>query len=192
MPREILIWQCKFIKCGFDNWVYTDDMNANPFLICENCGIGTAPKERLDKPWLPCAELTGLNLRLPNGNPEQGWIDGNNKTYTREDYIKTHYVDPERYYYFSHPTYERPDDLIPQPVPRDAPHKDASVPQDQVTPADLRIQAALKEVENFRDGKKITEMDYIRKRRYLEKLRDWRNLDLITDEDIDNQIAKMI
>jgi hypothetical protein len=35
-------------------------------------------------------------------------------------------------------------------------------------------------------------MDYIRKRRYLEKLRDWRNLDLITDEDIDNQIAKMI
>jgi hypothetical protein len=195
MAKKILKWRCRFLKCGFDqNWVYADDVEAKKLLICMNCGIGTVPKEPVSKSgsWLPCIELKGLNLRLPNGSPGQDWVDGNGKTFSLEDYIRLHQVHPERFYYFSHPSYKRPEDLIPEPIPQDAQVGADPAPQENITSADLKVQDAQKKVEGFRDGKKINEMDYIKKLRYLEKLREWKNSGLINDEDLDAQINKTL
>jgi hypothetical protein len=195
MTKELLKWRCKFLKCGFDkNWVYADDVQAKETLICMNCGIGTTPQKNAKKTgsWLPCIELTGLNLRLPNGSPGQDWTDGNLKTHSIEDYIRIHHVNPEIFYYFSHPSYKRPEELIPAPIPQDAQVGDDPAPQETITEADHKVKDAQKKVEGFRDGKKINEMDYIKKLRYLEKLREWKNSGLISDDDLKAQINKTL
>jgi hypothetical protein len=196
MARKILKWRCRFAKCGFEgNWIYADDVRAKRSMICANCGVGSAPKEPIDasKSWLPCIPLTGLNLRLPNGIPGEGYTDGAGKTLALDDYIKKYNVNPEIFYYFSHPSYKRPEDLIPLPIPKDAQvTEDTPTPPEELTPADKKVLAAQKKVDEFRDKKEITEMDYIKKLRYLEKLRDWRNDNLITDEDLEAQISRAL
>ncbi|VVB72504.1 Uncharacterised protein [uncultured archaeon] len=133
-----------------------------------------------------------MDLRLPNGSPGQDWTDGKGNVHPLDEYIKLYNVNPEIFYYFSHPTYKRPDDLMPTPIPQDAKVGTDAAPQETITAADKMIQDAQKKVDEFRDGKKINEMDYIKKLRFLEHLREWRNDNLITDDDLNTQVNKAL
>jgi hypothetical protein len=194
MAKQVIRWRCKFLSCSFDkNWEYVDDVKKGSPLICKNCGIGTEPLKPVatSGSWLPCIPLTGLNLRIPNGTPGGiDWVDGASNKFSLEEYIKVHNVNPEIFYYFSHPKLKRPADLVPQPIPQEL--ENAASVDEPLSKADQEILKAQKKVDENRDSGKIKEIDYIKKTRYLEKLRDWRNKDLITDEDLKEQIDKAL
>jgi hypothetical protein len=192
MAGKIIRWRCQFRKCSFDgNWEYVNAIKQ--VLFCKKCGMGNQPS-KAPKPsddWLPCLPLRGLDLRIPNGSPGEGWVDGNaDGPFTVEQYMEEYNLNPEVYWYFIHPTYQRPADLIPPPLPLEL--ANVAPVLEPETNTDKILKDAYDKIDAMRNKGEITEMTYIGKMRYFEKLREWRTLELITEDRLKNSINKSL
>lgn len=109
MANDSYHWTCGNKECRVEWEVPRADIEAAKksgkkiVLLCQNCGHFSGPKTDWkpevvgSKTWLPCIAFTGPEARLSVGTQSGGlWRNaGDGKAYSRNEYIKKFWLDPE-------------------------------------------------------------------------------------------------
>ena len=184
VQRNLKCYNCKTFNCQ-----EVDEQRPDLVMWCKNCGFAQNPDpeklKKLNDPnpgnWLPCIPLKGVVARIPLGETPDGYddpVNGGSRFYTREEYMKTFFIDPEIYLDFARkrgrPTNVTGFECAGQAVPStkivsagDDPKK---LKQDQLAGRINRVEYLEKLMGLLKGGKVTQELYDAEKKRILKEM----------------------